>query len=216
MNSIDLFKKINDLIDVARMPLKRSTAYVVGDVAHTFALPSNLYLECIQAGTTSFYQLNLSTTVGVELTDGTVKWIVRDMNGIHSKVDGIASGLAEVEAKVENKANRDLDNLTSTGKSTIVNSCLPDYSAGVDVKSYVGSSNQFTVPKDGVIYAGCRYGNDYIYLYINNQQIAYASGNRGGDVHHTITLFVHKGDKYYCTGDPNINISTYFPFEGAQ
>lgn len=80
MNSIDLFKKINDLIDVARMPLKRSTAYVVGDVAHVYALPSNLYLECIQAGTTSYYPLNL-TNVNVkdELTDGTVIWRVADV-----------------------------------------------------------------------------------------------------------------------------------------
>ena len=80
LTPINLMQKVNDLIDVARSPLKRSTAYVVGDIVHVYALPSNLYLECVQAGTTSFYQLNLSTTVGAELTDGTVKWIVRDMN----------------------------------------------------------------------------------------------------------------------------------------
>ncbi|MCQ2581915.1 MAG: tail fiber protein [Alphaproteobacteria bacterium] len=91
MNSIDLFKKINDLIDVARMPLKRSTAYVVGDVVHVYSLPSNLYLECIQAGTTSFYLLNLSTTVGAELTDGTAKWIVRDMNDRVLSMQGVAN-----------------------------------------------------------------------------------------------------------------------------
>ena len=94
MNSIDLFKKINDLIDVAQMPLERSKTYVLGDVVHVYALPSYLYLECIQAGTTSFYQLNLSTTVGAELTDGTVKWIVRDMNNLVKNSDVANKGNA--------------------------------------------------------------------------------------------------------------------------
>lgn len=87
LNPINLIQKVNDLIDVARSPLKRSTAYVVGDMVYPYAYPSFLYLECIQAGTTSFYNLSLSETVGAELTDGTVKWKVRNANEVFGVLD---------------------------------------------------------------------------------------------------------------------------------
>ena len=60
--------------------LKRSTAYVVGDVAYSSNLPSWARLECVTAGTTASTEPTLSSVaVGTSVTDGTVTWIIDDI-----------------------------------------------------------------------------------------------------------------------------------------
>ncbi|CVK18451.1 phage tail protein [Sporomusa sphaeroides] len=57
---------------------KNSTSYVVGDVKYSPTLPSYAYLECIQDGTTAATE-PVWPAVGEEVTDGTVRWRVRDI-----------------------------------------------------------------------------------------------------------------------------------------
>ncbi|MDD4599611.1 hypothetical protein SDC9_04129 [bioreactor metagenome] len=57
---------------------QNTTTYTVGDIAYSPTLPSYAYLECIQAGTTAAVE-PAWPAVGEEVTDGTVRWRVRDI-----------------------------------------------------------------------------------------------------------------------------------------
>ena len=59
-----------------RPPLKRSTAYVKGDICFHDSLPSYAYLECITAGTTADTEPLFG---GGRVTDGTVVWRIKDV-----------------------------------------------------------------------------------------------------------------------------------------
>ena len=62
---IEVVKKINELVDNAgQNNLKRSTAYVVGDIAYSPLLPSWARLECVQAGTTSSVEPQWTNILG--------------------------------------------------------------------------------------------------------------------------------------------------------
>lgn len=63
-----------------RPPLKRATAYAVGDICFHDSLPSYAYLECITAGTTAENEQDFGGgRASDHLTDGTAVFIVRDM-----------------------------------------------------------------------------------------------------------------------------------------
>lgn len=67
--------------------LQRNKAYILNQ----YVCRGNIFLKCIQAGTTDTTTLNLSgVVVGDELTDGTVKWLVIDHFG--------ASGISNWQA----------------------------------------------------------------------------------------------------------------------
>lgn len=67
--------------------LQRNKAYILNQ----YVCRGNIFLKCIQAGTTATTTLNLSgVIVGDELTDGTVKWLVIDHFG--------ASGISNWQA----------------------------------------------------------------------------------------------------------------------
>ena len=67
--------------------LQRDKAYILNQ----YVCRGNIFLKCIQAGTTDTTTLNLSgVVVGDELTDGTVKWLVIDHFG--------ASGISNWQA----------------------------------------------------------------------------------------------------------------------
>lgn len=92
-----------------------SKTYAVGDKVNC-AFRFEYFLECIQAGTTSAESLDTrNVTFGQEITDGTVKWVVRT----HIKsVNGI---LPDAEGDVKNIARTDLAN-TFVNKQVIKNS----------------------------------------------------------------------------------------------
>lgn len=89
-------------------------------------------------------------------------WQVKAYGSVNTmgeaSVDGIASGLATLEAKVENKANRDLDNLTDKGK-----------------KAFFPSGTFIELPKGehGEISTWVAHANGYIQFVITNK-----SGNK--------------------------------------
>lgn len=169
-------QKINDLIDVARSPLKRSTAYVVGDIVHVYALPSNLYLECIEAGTTSFYTLSLSETPNTELTDGTVKWIVRDKNDIVRK-----SGVASV-GSINVPVYFDANGVAQTTKS--FNDYVPK-TGGVVTGNLTAYSFIASPANDGSY-------KDFVIQDANQKRIGIFRGNfdSSKDAQHTIALSI--------------------------
>ena len=66
-------KKVDDLLNL----LKRNKSYRVGDIVNSAKLPSDMYLECVQAGTTGSTEPELSTG-GAVVNDGSCKFRVMD------------------------------------------------------------------------------------------------------------------------------------------
>lgn len=66
-------KKVNDLLNL----LQRNKSYQIGDIVNSAKLPSYMYLECVQAGTTGSVEPELSTG-GVVVNDGSCKFRVLD------------------------------------------------------------------------------------------------------------------------------------------
>ena len=90
--------------------LKRSTAYVVGDVAYSSNLPSWARLECVTAGTTAAVEPTWPTTAGRYITDGYVKWVVDDIRdgGLVGRVVGdivLRAGYVKANGATVNRAD---------------------------------------------------------------------------------------------------------------
>lgn len=54
-----------------------NTTYSVGDIVYFLDLPTNWFLECTKAGTTGSSLTINNLEVNTEITDGTVKWKIR-------------------------------------------------------------------------------------------------------------------------------------------
>ena len=128
---------------------------------------------------------------------------------------------AEVAASLSTKANKDMDNLSTTGKTNVMNLCLPDWSAGIDIALPL-STSKYTCPSDG-IYCCCflpTATNTLISLYVNGTKTAVgihnsSTGNNNKD---TISAYLQKGDKIYFDGGHGSNglfSSTFYPLKGA-
>lgn len=103
-----------ELNDFRRM----NKAYAVGDKVNC-AFRFEWFLECIQAGTTSNETLDTrNVTFGQEITDGTVKWVVRaHVKSVNSIVPN-ANGNIQVKnlTSTEIFANTDLNDIKEIGE----------------------------------------------------------------------------------------------------
>lgn len=89
-------EKLNSIQDAVNI-LGRNTKYKVGEIAYSANIPSNLFLECTTAGTTSTVDIpETALKEGEKLTDGTVEWVARrvvsgnEVAGVVRSVNGIA------------------------------------------------------------------------------------------------------------------------------
>lgn len=89
-------EKINSIKDAVNI-LGRNQEYQVGDIAYTDAIPSNLFLECTTAGTTSPSDIpETKMNEGGTLSDGSVVWTARkvvshsDVTGVVRTINGVA------------------------------------------------------------------------------------------------------------------------------
>jgi len=73
-------------VDTFSRGVKRSTAYLIGDIAYSVNLPTWARLQCVVAGTTNSTEPSWGTTAGVLIADGTATWIIDDIR------DGLVVG----------------------------------------------------------------------------------------------------------------------------
>ena len=142
---------------------------------------------------------------------------------------GIATAKAEVASQkateVSNalsvKANKDMDNLSSTGKITSAELALPDYSAGIGLTIENNSSINFTAPYPCFLVLCCCNGT-------NTTTAAIITKTSSGSVivrndqactgakFVCCTLYVPRGEQL-TLGISGINqYSAYYPLKGAQ
>lgn len=121
---------------------------------------------------------------------------------------------------------KDMNNITSTGKETVVGWGMPDYSAGVDISNSLKNANSsWTAPLDGTIIAKVN-NNDSVYLFrksgcvannynsaseafinINGEQYAYLTDN----------AVISKGETICASSENGVSGKLYFyPFKGAN
>lgn len=105
------------------------------------------------------------------------------------------------------RATTDMNNITSTGKETVVGWGLPDYTAGVAL-SDITPSNPYTATIDCVLY-GTAYNGTF---YINGNIVAYADGTSYA---FPVTIKLSKGDTITTTA---VKMSRVYmiPLKGAN
>ena len=100
-------------------------------------------------------------------------------------------------------------------KDQIVDLCLPDYSAGVDIATAAKSASGYTAPKDGEITFLQCVGSNACTNTINGITIL-AKPSTGGGYSVAGTFMVSAGDVFKTTADANMVGSIYFfPFKGV-
>ena len=105
------------------------------------------------------------------------------------------------------RATTDMNNITSTGKETVVGWGLPDYTAGVAL-SDITPSNPYTATIDCVLY-GTAYNGTF---YINGNIVAYADGTSYA---FPVTIKLSKGDTITTTATKMSRVYM-IPLKGAN
>jgi len=128
-----------------------------------------------------------------------------------------AASASSVASSLSTKANKDMDNLTTTGKSNIVELRSPDYTRG----SSVSVNSTFTPTTDGVIeykvYVGTG-GTKNFYIHEDNasgRKLSGLANDASGYIHLAAQLRVNKGKTYYITSTgATIEYITFYPCKG--
>jgi len=128
------------------------------------------------------------------------------------KADIATAKAAEATNTLASKANKDMDNLSATGKTTITSYGVPDYSAGTSV-----SSGVFTPNVNGVlVMVGDNNAGKNFHIYLGNNNtgvdILYASitGSQGGN---TWFIPMKKDTSYYIS--QVLSRCTFYPYLGG-
>lgn len=121
---------------------------------------------------------------------------------------------ATVLEALNNKADRDFNNISSDTKNMVIGWGMPDYDSGISITSYTSSDNQFVAPCDGIIYWG---GTLKYACYLNGikANCFSSSDNAGGN---NKTFILNEGNTFYATGyldNSEIN-NCFFPFKGVN
>ena len=121
-------------------------------------------------------------------------------------------------ATIPDKATKDMDNITATGKTNIIDAIIPDYSTGIQVM--FNGITSFTAPYDCFvsIQLGLANGAQDM-LYIDNERIALAAGVGGGFQRSSFGVYMKKNQTItgISTNDTNRNSCLYyFKLNGAM
>jgi len=130
--------------------------------------------------------------------------VASDKADIATEKAGIAAAAATTISEIiTSKANKDMDNLTTTGKTTIITLAMPDYSAGTSIDSGT------TLSKDGYIAWYQTVINQDYFISINGSVIF--DGDAQYNNKHTGIFPISKGDTITFT---NIQSVKFYPVKG--
>lgn len=150
--------------------------------------------------------------------------IASDKADIATTQAGIATQKAEeATSTLSTKANKDMDNLSDTGKTAIITLGMPDYSAGVDISVSLGTQhNQFIAPCDCFVTiatggTGSTAGVAIIYQSDNQTAITRNDNGASGSKIAGCSVFLNKGDEVYLgLVGGSVNLARYYPLKGVQ
>lgn len=109
---------------------------------------------------------NIDAVAGNSTNINTIATNISNVGTVANDIENVNT-VAENIAQIEDKANKDLDNITNTGKSIITGAMLPDYSSVIDIGG--GSDvSSYTPPSNGWIYF--QGGSVGIYMYYDSSK----------------------------------------------
>ena len=111
-----------------------------------------------------------------------------------------------VTEALNDKADVDMDNVTATGKETIVGWGMPDYSAGVNI-----SGSSYTAPCDGFACLHNYNSTNSSKVYVNANIVGIMS-NVNADS--TVQILLNKNDILTCSD--NFSSSYFYPLKGVN
>jgi len=152
--------------------------------------------QCI--GALRELKINLKNTLDLA-TIPTLADLLANLETITGELDTFltADDLTDINtaiAGIPDKANKDMDNITATGKENIIGALMPDYSTGVQV--VFNGITEFTAPYDCFvsIQLGLKNGAQDL-LYIDSKRVGLAEGNSSGFTRSTFCLYMKKNQK---------------------
>lgn len=157
----------------------------------------------------------LTNTLGLA-TIPTVADLLAEISEITDRIDTFltADDLTDINtaiANIPNKANKDMDNVTATGKANIIDAIMPDYSTGVQV--VFNGITEFTAPYDCFVslQLGLRNGAQDS-LSIDSKRIALAEGAGSNFQRSSFGLFMKKNQTItgITTNDSNRDSCLYY------
>ena len=95
-------------------------SYSIGDIAYHSNLPTGYYLECTTAGTTSVGDITPPSKIDNTVTDGTVVWMIRDINQIPDNIAAITDCNTAKKQGIYNVAANATDSPYSYGGKMVV------------------------------------------------------------------------------------------------
>lgn len=120
----------------------------------------------------------------------------------------IIAGLQDIS----NKADVNLDNITATGKETVVDLITPDYTAGTDISSSVTGTG-YTAPRDGVIYYFTMPATNSVDVTVNGAYIM-RKNSTSGNYSISGSAIVKQGDVFLMTLLSGGSVY-FYPFKGV-
>lgn len=126
----------------------------------------------------------------------TVADLLAELETISASLDTFltADDLSDINtaiADIPDKANKDMDNITATGKTNIINALIPDYSTGVQV--IFNGISSFTAPYDCFVSIQFGLANGaQDQLYIDNKRIALVESPNTGFQRSTLCIYMKK------------------------
>lgn len=122
------------------------------------------------------------------------------------------------EARFAEKANADMNNVTSIGKEAVVGWGIPDYSAGISLSGWGTVNSNFSVPTDGILHIVIMSASAVEQFYIDDRiscVLTNASTYQGWAVS---DVFISKGTHTWRTASmpSRIYAVVFYPFKGVN
>ena len=175
--------------------------------------PEDLYNELNSAASTI---KDIETDVNKKYNElTTIYKNIKEDNDKFNQIDINTSSIATIEDNLADKLDKNIANISSTGKEELTNLVMPDYSAGVSV-----NLSGFTAPCNCLFVvqgshagsaanAGVQIDDTIIYF---NQENAFGNSNRSV----TIPLVVEKNSTVSFVNLNNLLSATYYPLKGVN
>ena len=116
---------------------------------------------------------------------------------------------AEATSTLASKANKDMDNLSDTGKDKVISLKDIDYNSGISITS--GTTAQTA----GIFFYQCAFSSGLYSVSINSETV-WSAYSGGGLLFPTIVLPIAKGDIITFTTSSDQPIHKFFPIKGAN
>ena len=143
-------------------------------------------------------------------------------NDKFNQIDINTSEISALNTNLNNKLDKNLSNVSLSGKEEITNLCLPDYNSGIDITSNLKTPPySYTPPTNGVIRFMVRGNVEWIIVNTasapeDNSSSNLVNINAGDSIIITTLLQVEKNKTIYDIGVHDGTSAIFYPLKGVE